>query len=256
MARVYARYYTEYDIGGVSTDIAVIDLRELEAKLKKPLAALAGKLIGHLEPASAKGSTLMNAIATAHWRAQSYNLDSFVDLRDWVDQLDCALEGHGSDFADVLAASEEVRRGLAAVVRESLYAGPDFQHSHGLSIYFPAAKRRYDPAYEALALACDTRWHDFLKLYLEKSQRELRKEEGAQELYFYEDDGQPPSTGQTPGTVRTPPNGTKRQTPPNGVRVFDGLDGYAKNGPRAWYRDPRVKHTAGADTKGAVAPVG
>ncbi len=263
LARIYAQYYSEYDIGGVSTDIAVIKLEDIEEQLTRPLGLLARELCEILRnlkdepPLSAADErnrafstkkdpteVLLDAIGIAHWRAQSYSLDSFVDLEDWIVQLLHALRGTDGCFAGIVAQCEAVLQGLDAVVRASLYQGPAFQHSHGLSIYFPAARRRYNPSYRELAFARDTGWHTFLELYLEKAQRGLRRETGAQDLYTYEDDERPVVVGQPPASVRTPPNGTKRQTPPNGTRILDGIDGYTKNGPRAWYRDLRFAPAA------------
>lgn len=60
----------------------------------------------------------------------------------------------------------------------SCYSGPAFQHSHGLSIYFPWERSAVDnelKQYNDLEFAKTTGWGVFLEKYLIKSQREARQ---------------------------------------------------------------------------------
>ena len=269
MARSYAEYYTEYDVGGVSSDISVIALNDIttlvdslrglsknlchlleqvecetprseEETRERGLAPTAHRVKGEGEAThrgKGEGEALLDALIVARWKAQSYSMDGFVDLEDWVLELLKALRGD-ERLEPVARDCRQVVADLQSVVKWSMYQGPAFQHSHGLSIYLPAAASRYDEGYEDLAFARDTGWSDFVKLYVQKSGRGLRKERKAGQLMSLETDV-PIHGAQMPATVRTPPNGTKRQTPPNGTRLLKELDGYDKNRPRAWYRDLR-----------------
>jgi hypothetical protein len=288
MAKAYARYYNEYGVAGVSTDISVVELKKLD-KVVRGLGDLVRLLRKELEgvlpqaPIDTKtyrreavqvgrktrGDVLLSALTVAHWSAQSYGLDGFVDLADWIVELQRALVAAPGDFPKIVKTGTRVLAAIGAAVKTSMYQGPAYQHSHGLSIYFPASRSRYDRLFERLAFDRETGWSGFLKDYLEKSRRGIRKEKGKASgdvLYpceYDDDQGDVPAPVTLPGpSVRNPPDGGARNPPDGGARnppdggarnPPDGVarlveayaaalsGGYTKNGPRRWYRDLRWK---------------
>jgi Clostripain family len=254
MAHIYAQYYQEYDIGKLSTDIAVVDLAKLDEPggLVERVEALASQLVTVLRrahpdahatnPTSNEGDLLKDALIVARWNAQSYNQDDYVDLWDFCLQLQRALSARPVEA--IIKACDEVRLALEdktkpKAVPVSLYQGPAHQHSHGLSIYFPAARRRYAPDYDNLAFAVKTGWHRFLRLYLEKSQRAPRQEEKGLKTFPLEGASALADTVIVPG-VRNPAIGSLRHPEKGTDRTTTDIDGYFKNGPTTWQRDSRI----------------
>jgi hypothetical protein len=184
----YVRYYFPYHLSGVSVDLAACDLRDsdkIEA-LKNSITKLAVVLQQNLS-----NRLVNNAVLVAHWKAQSYKFEQYVDLWDFCNLLRTDLidnvygkDDDGSDW-DVLRraigkACWEVMDKVKNVVKESCYSGAAFQHSHGLSIYFPWAKSDLDrdlEHYRDLAFAKATKWDEFLEVYGIATQREVRDED-------------------------------------------------------------------------------
>src|SRR5262245_8843689 len=267
MANIYGDFYTEFDVGGVSTDIAVVDVRALEGNnpplidavkmLAQEMTSLLQEKTKDEEVGSAarpgikrslsqhddEGERLRDALIVARWRAQSYNQDDYVDLWDFSAQLELALpppEKRSEALGRIASYCQMIREMLGHVVKASLYQGPNFQHSHGLSVYFPAARVRYNPTYNNLAFAQATGWSTFVKLYLDRTQRSVRREKDGDGPYAYEIQGTLPEVTLVPGSVRQPEKGSKRN-PEKGSKMGPAdADGYTKNGPEGWYRDGRT----------------
>src|SRR5262249_35044175 len=105
---------------------------------------------------------LLDAIVLAHRDTQGYKNEQYADLWDFCDLLSERLKSlkelTGLDFNTIRTASENLRdaidpkprpgetaadlrkRRKQALVLRSAYCGAKFQHSHGLSIFFPWAK--------------------------------------------------------------------------------------------------------------------
>jgi Clostripain family len=90
-----------------------------------------------------------------------------------------AWESIVNHLKEVCAACDKVKnaieQGAERAVLKSCYSGPDFQHSHGLSLFFPWSE---DPGvldgYGDLGFAQDTGWAGFLRKYLQTTRRERR----------------------------------------------------------------------------------
>jgi len=176
----YAAFYQDYETGGVSTHLAAIDLREL-GNLATAIKRLAGCLIAELlqvgddaehrelqgQPQNSPARTVRDAVILAHWYAQSFKWEKYVDLWDFCDQLLRFLPSGG----ECAHCCQEVKQGIKNAVKWSRYCGPDFQHAHGLSVYFPWSAQDFSTEYEKLRFAQETRWFEFLNLYLQKTQR-------------------------------------------------------------------------------------
>ncbi|HZS05330.1 MAG TPA: clostripain-related cysteine peptidase [Blastocatellia bacterium] len=174
----YVQYYSDYDVAGVSVDQAVCDLTHSPA-LKRAVRKLAVALRRGI-----RNKAVLNAVLLAHWRAQSYNADQYVDLWDFCNQL----SQHSSD-KNIREACNSVKAVIAGdketppLVLQSCYSGAAFQHSHGVSIYFPwatdtpEAKQFKDlQKYNELSFSTATTWGDFLEQYLDKSRGEIRND--------------------------------------------------------------------------------
>jgi len=193
VAESYLRFYRDYEIAGVSTDIAVSDLSriglvaeaasELARAMTAPLSELAADGIeeaielGDLNPADPKdqGRAVRDAIVLAHWSAQSYKCDRYTDLHDFTRQLlrfSASRSGTGMD--EIRKAGRRVLDAVDAVVASSGTTGAELQHSPGLSIYFPWSFRDFFPEYRNLRFAEETGWVQFLEMYLRATQRMRR----------------------------------------------------------------------------------
>jgi hypothetical protein len=193
----YLAFYRDYEIAGISTDIAATDLsriggladavRELALAMREPLARLRpdgleeamelGELAGKAaEPGGGTARSIREAVVLAHWSAQSYRCDRYVDLGDFCGQLLRYTPSSGTDpWTEPLRASaaKVVDRVRDAVVLSGT-TGAEFQHSRGLSIYFPWSPADYLPGYRNLAFAASSKWADFLETYLEATKRMRR----------------------------------------------------------------------------------
>jgi hypothetical protein len=121
----------------------------------------------------------------AHWRAQSYKFEQYTDLWDFCDQLEQAtrLNGRSRTLRNLEGACRDVKAAVDAVVVQSEHRGAEFQHSHGLSVYFPwspSLNERDDALadYRRMGFPRESGWNAFLKFYLKRTQREMREETG------------------------------------------------------------------------------
>jgi hypothetical protein len=194
VAATYLRFYRDYEIAGVSTDIAVCDLAKiglvaeaveaLGRAMTGPLSDLLadgleeGLELGELETGASRSNgarTVRDSIVLAHWSAQSYKCDRYTDLYDFARQLlrfSAGRTGPGMD--DLRKAGRGVLDAVEAAVVSSGMTGAELQHSHGLSIYFPWSFRDFFPEYRNLRFAGDTGWAKFLEIYLRATQRMRR----------------------------------------------------------------------------------
>lgn len=201
---------SDFQLAGYSFDLCLCDLRRVGA-LKETIGKLADALKGGM--AGDRGLAragrphksvplARELVLLAHWDAQSFWQESYTDLYDFCYRLmrRCqhisSWEGgmnNSPAFAPlrkIIAACEEVIKELtrsteddedkkrAVVLAE--FAGPEYQYSHGLSVYFPWSRptdgffKRYKDDY---AFGVDTRWADFLDIYFDMTQRESFGEE-------------------------------------------------------------------------------
>jgi cysteine peptidase C11 family protein len=169
------KHYRSFAPAGVSIDMAACDLRAL-SQLTTAVGALATTLRTAL-----KRPAVQDLVVMAHWRAQSYKLEQHTDLWDFCHLLQEAAARSGSKEipVDLAALCNDVTRAIEAVVgKRQGFAGPEFQHSHGLSVYFPwstADSGSFKP-YAKLAFSGKegSGWFGFLTSYLKETQRDPR----------------------------------------------------------------------------------
>jgi hypothetical protein len=156
----YIEHYSDYDrTAGRSTDMAAIDLGqigELEQKFKA--------LVGMLRALDGAGH---DQLVLAHWYAQTYKYEQFVDLRDLCDQIRKRL---GS--AAISEACKAVMDAVDGCVVQCGCSGFAYQHSHGLSIYFPWSF--ISPDYRSVEFGRTTGWSDFLTHHVTVTRRRHR----------------------------------------------------------------------------------
>ncbi|HWF87254.1 MAG TPA: clostripain-related cysteine peptidase [Pyrinomonadaceae bacterium] len=196
-------FYTEYAVtDGLSVDIAMMDLERAD-ELTNAIHTLAEVLIGELKVGKSRKdrqlpSDFLDQIVLAHWEAQSYNGEVYVDLRDFCECLtrrynprDITPVPDTDPKADevkdrikrrtaVQAACEQTVNAIAALVKKSCYMGVDFQYSFGVSIYFPWAE--VDPDYNdtQLSFVAASGWKNFLEAYVDITRRPPRNFEPGQ----------------------------------------------------------------------------
>lgn len=183
----------DFSDAGFSADLSICNLDPDQVeKLKQALRVLVGELKEGLKNGAE------DSILLAHWESQSYFGESYTDLYDFCECLQnhCPKDGSQNGISQ---ACEQVRKVLESERCEksfktdpdgsfhqpvvfSDYYGPAYQHSNGLSIFFPwkAPIRKVMRSYESYAftkeLGSDS-WMTFLKDYFFKTRRPLRNEE-------------------------------------------------------------------------------
>jgi hypothetical protein len=119
-----------------------------------------------------------DAIILAHWKAQSYKSEQYTDLWDFCDWL--GRQCRGTKLEGACIQVREIVEGKSKtdssrVVRDQNYYGPAFQHSHGLSIYFPwkisGSLQKYC---DKSVFAKESGWGEFLLKYVEETEVEMR----------------------------------------------------------------------------------
>jgi hypothetical protein len=166
----YINSYVEHAANsGLSTDLAAlrVDASVHVAQRVKELGEAISDKLNNGDVA------FKNALILAHWEAQSYNGELFVDLCDF-----CELLVKHYDDVDIARKCGKVKKEINNMVLSTCFCGVDYQYSNGLSIYFPWATIFKN--YKRLAFAQEdgADWFNFLFTYVEGTRREPRGGEG------------------------------------------------------------------------------
>jgi hypothetical protein len=160
-----------YVPAGLSFDMAACELQTIP-NLATTVRSLSDSLVRQIDD-----PRVQDLVVAAHWRAQSYKFEQHTDLWDFCDQLQQALDrAFPQLFAPIKRACSDVKNAVDAAVGDRTgFAGAEFQHSHGLSVFFPWSTSVLDGGslknYSKLSFARVSGWSRFLKLYLEKTRR-------------------------------------------------------------------------------------
>jgi len=186
IVREFIECYSDYDrTAGRSVDMASIELQEIGV-LRDRLVELGDLLCVALDDPDQ-----LRRILLAHWEAQTYKFDQFVDIKDFCDRLidrfkSLAIEPESGDgeaqLHPVSQKCSEVETALRACVGISGCSGFAYQHSYGLSIYLPWAY--VSDSYGSLAFAKistgsseeESGWMKFLRKYVTETRRDPRTE--------------------------------------------------------------------------------
>lgn len=191
---------TDFVMAGYSFDLSLCRLGKIKS-LTKPLKNLSERL--------RKGLTrkrLKEQIILAHWESQSFWKEGYTDIYDFCfclykNCVNLTKNSEGSNGNDeerlsvevagelkkLCAAADEVMKvlvsesdgGKKGLIVASKFAGPTYQYSHGLSVFFPwslPTDKISWKEYEEYKFK-ETKWQEFLEDYFEKTKRERRKNE-------------------------------------------------------------------------------
>lgn len=168
----YVNYYATYWMAGLSVTQSALNVKkvgELRREIGRLAQAMEKALLAEADqPRSSK--QFENALLLAHWEAQSYNGEQFVDLYDLCDCLQKRLSDSDRAIVDLC---NRVKKFIATeFVLTSCYCGATYQYSYGVSIYFPWAQ--VAPNYWNLDFVSETSapgWGSFLKTYTKLTRR-------------------------------------------------------------------------------------
>jgi hypothetical protein len=217
IVREHIGYYLDYAAADLSTDISAMNLhhfgdlkhalsvftnelgikhqdKEFWSRVSKlPRPELAEQLNRMVKQTLLSDQDLKDAIVLAHWEAQGYKREQYVDLWDFFNCLSRRLNllKETDKYNSLKKACEAIKSVIEPnvlsanrndrLVRLSGYSGPQFQHSHGISIFLPWAELTDASGipdlvyYQTLEFAA-TAWDEFILLYLHVTQRDVRTE--------------------------------------------------------------------------------
>jgi hypothetical protein len=241
--------YNSYDfiVAGYNFDVCLCDLNNV-SQIQAPLSALSESLIEGLKLPQIKERILL-----AHWDAQSYWLENYIDLHDFCGCLVRRIGDPGSPpdkvSEEIIEACDKVMwvlrkgdekgddEGNDLLVVRSEFAGTASQYSHGLSVFFPWARpvssmfwpEEYNKYrfFTSLNEGGGTPWSDFLAAYFVKTRRDARAVEEAA-LLAAESDGKRSARSAKPKE----PELEEILLEAFATRVFDVSGQLNKGGPR------------------------
>ena len=172
----YNKFYEPYINGGIAVDQSILEVNKID-EVKERMFKLSGALLDEIRYGELNyGKPKNNALVLAHWEAQSYNGEQFVDLHDFCDRLIVRYSQAGGAKSAVVKFCKEVSTAIDDLSTKTCVAGAAFQFSYGISIYFPWAI--LSQRYGNLAFPKETRWLDFLRQYHLKTRRPSRRRDG------------------------------------------------------------------------------
>lgn len=190
----YVSFYSPYWMAGLSVtqsalNVAKVD--ELQRLVNELAQAMEEKLVAESKTKSRKTGKkrLATALVMAHWEAQSYNGEQYVDLYDFCDCLQKRLRA-----GEVAQRCKLLKEFIATeFVLKSGYCGAVYQYSYGVSIYFPWAN--IAPAYWNLDFVDDATmgWGSFLKAYTRLTRRAPRNGMGDPRMMYSRDNKETPN---------------------------------------------------------------
>lgn len=178
---------TDFVLAGYAFNLVLCDLNKV-SEMTVPLKTLSDNLARMLRDKT--NPAVKNLILLAHWRAISFWGENYTDLFDFCFCLRQLCDEYdktpGSPAATISANCGEVLKQLEAgvagnddkLIVRTAFAGPDYQYSHGLSVYFPWAAPLEDfmATYHDYAFT-KTNWQTFLEAYFDETQRLTLREE-------------------------------------------------------------------------------
>jgi len=173
----YINYYSTYWISGLSVTQSALDITKVE-KLRTEVDKLAQAMQKELIKESGcelptqktpRQRPFANSLLLAHWETQSYNGEQFVDLYDLCDCLQNRVESK-----PIVKQCKKLKEFIEKeFVLKSCYSGATYQHSYGVSLYFPWAQ--IAPSYWNLDFVSNQKkhpgWGSFLQAYTEITRR-------------------------------------------------------------------------------------
>lgn len=196
----YYCLYNSYDfqLAGYPFDLCLLNLAKV-SDTEDPINKLAESLIAGLQDGN---PTPKQLILLAHWDAQSFYNEEYVDLYDFCFCLMKRCRETYKNPADMIPSVQRIyeactamrkilAKGPEKMINLAAFSGAAFQYSHGLSIYFPWSKPvedvMWDEHYAEYRLNKKTKWREFLHVYFKETRRKTRAQEFKAEIR--EDEG-------------------------------------------------------------------
>jgi Clostripain family len=164
-----------------------------KANLKLGVATADELLRAEMVKARLEGDPVEKLILLAHWKSQDFYQNIYTDLYDFCSCLAESCDKDDGLQGPIKRACEGVMEALGprknpfdGLVVFSDHAGPTYQYSHGLSIYFPWSMPVEDARdhiiknyrqYDFTTKLGEDSWLSFLELYFDVTQRLSRREE-------------------------------------------------------------------------------
>jgi Clostripain family len=175
----------DFQLAGYSFDLCLCDLSKV-AQITEPIEKLSSALTEYIAD-----QLVQERILLAHWDAQSYWQESYIDLYDFCLCLiqRCEDAKGNSEEADrkllvIQNACCQVKKmlepGDGNLIIRSDIAGSAYQYSHGLSVFFPWSEptnRKFWPKDYASYQFKATKWFKFLDQYFMQTMRDPRGSE-------------------------------------------------------------------------------
>jgi hypothetical protein len=167
IVKEYVNYYANYWIAGLSVTQSALNVCKVET-LREEIDKLAQLMEQQLAAewqtngTNAAARRFHDALLLAHWEAQSYNGEQFVDLYDFCNCLELRLQD-GAVAEQCRVLQKFLRNEF---VLTSCYCGAAYQYSYGVSLYFPWSQ--VAASYWNLDFCKDATggsWGSFLKTY-------------------------------------------------------------------------------------------
>lgn len=172
----YVNYYSTYWMAGLSVTQSALNLKKVEGlqrEIDKLALLMEKELLSEGENKTAertapKRRRFESSLLLAHWEAQSYNGEQFVDIYDFCDCLESRVESKA-----VAGQCRKLKKFVESeFVLKACYSGAIYQYSYGVSMYFPWAQ--IAPSYFNLDFINDAKgkgWGSFLKTYTRLTRR-------------------------------------------------------------------------------------
>jgi hypothetical protein len=180
---------TDFLLAGYSFDLCLCNLNKVHT-ITEPIQNLSKALVDGLND-----PLVRDVILLSHLKSQSYWQESYTDLYDFCFCLSESCkqlnEAGNPLYKKVQPIHDKCGVVMDRLVKESApgsgglvvraeFAGPAYQYSHGLSVFFPWSEPSRDSLimedYEHYKFK-ETLWHTFLDAYFKKTMRETRKSE-------------------------------------------------------------------------------
>lgn len=268
-------FYDSYWLGGISTDQSALVMSpegsptrcERLVSAMKGLAEVLSDVL-RVQTDDDYLSPVNDALVLAHWETQSYNGEVYVDIYDFCKNLKaryaCLEEKNGKEKgtykeAAVIEACNKVMKAVMSRDRDgnntgitlnSRFSGAAFQFSHGVSVYFPWSG--VSTSYSNLRFATETKWVEFLNLYVTKTRRPTRNK-----IRDLENRATPPDNKGRDGKVhsmRNPPGLPEPDRKLTETAASVRTPRAAARTRKAGAKSKSAKSTSGAARRGRGAP--
>jgi hypothetical protein len=196
----------DYLLAGYSFQLTLCDLVKL-GSITGAIEELSKALIAGLEK---KNDLSRDCILLSHWKSQSFFNEMYTDLYDFcfcfskkIEELVdagvrpspelLAIHRAAGKVMDKLVKENPKKPGfpdLQQIIVAADSLGPAFQYSRGLSVYFPWSEPSADSPILAeyakyrFSTEFKTPWLQFLKVYFDKTRREVSGEEADMRRYI------------------------------------------------------------------------